>query len=84
MVCGKKKFILGLLKQVADSFVSVMGRHCEVAVRDLTMLENSLIYLAGKVTKKAWISDYRRGPEKAAPGRQSSGRFTQLPDQYRG
>jgi predicted transcriptional regulator YheO len=48
----EKEFILGLLKQVADSFVSVVGRHCEVAVHDLTMLEKSLIYIAGNVTKR--------------------------------
>jgi predicted transcriptional regulator YheO len=49
---GEKEFILGMLRQVADSMVSFWGRHCEVAVHDLTRLEKSLVYIAGDVTKR--------------------------------
>ena len=49
---GEKEFILDMLKQVADSIVNFWGRHCEVAVHDLTRLEKSLVYIAGDVTKR--------------------------------
>ena len=49
---GEKEVILGMLKQVADSIVSFWGRHCEVAVHDLTRLDRSLVYIAGDVTKR--------------------------------
>lgn len=49
---GEKEVILGMLKQVADSIVSFWGRHCEVAVHDLTQLEKSLVHIAGDVTKR--------------------------------
>lgn len=49
---GEKEFILGMLKRVADVIASFWGRHCEVAVHDLTRLETSLVYIAGDVTKR--------------------------------
>jgi predicted transcriptional regulator YheO len=49
---GEKEFILGMLRKVADSIVGFWGRHCEVAVHDLTRLEKSLVYIAGDVTKR--------------------------------
>ncbi len=48
----EKEFILGILRQVADSMVGFWGRPCEVAVHDLTRLEKSLVYIAGEVTRR--------------------------------
>jgi predicted transcriptional regulator YheO len=48
----EKKFILDMLKQVADAIVNFWGRQCEVAVHDLSRLEKSLVYIAGDVTKR--------------------------------
>jgi 2-iminobutanoate/2-iminopropanoate deaminase len=41
---AEKEFILGLLKQVADSYVSVVGRH-EAAEADLTHVVKTTIFL---------------------------------------
>jgi predicted transcriptional regulator YheO len=48
----EKEIILKVLRQVADGFVSFWGNRCEVAVHDLTILDKSLVYLAGAVTQR--------------------------------
>jgi len=48
----EKEKIIAMLRPVADAFVAMIGRSCEVAIHDLTMLQSSLVYLAGNVTKR--------------------------------
>jgi len=49
---NEKEKIIAMLRPVADAFVAMIGRGCEVAIHDLTMLQSSLVYLAGDVTKR--------------------------------
>ncbi len=48
----EKAHIIENLKGVADTLVETFGKNCEVAVHDLSVLQKSLVYLAGSVTKR--------------------------------
>lgn len=57
---ANNKFIINMLKQIADNLVNTFGPNCEVAIHDLSKLRHSLIYMAGNVTNRklgAPISD---------------------------
>lgn len=46
----EKECIFINLQRMADAVVSLLGKNCEACVHDLTLLENSLVYIQGDVT----------------------------------
>jgi hypothetical protein len=70
----EKKLILGLLKQGCRFVCQRHGAPLRGG-RPRPDHAGKIAYLYCRECdkKKAWISDYRHSPEKAAPGRQSSG-----------
>jgi predicted transcriptional regulator YheO len=48
----QRELIFTLLKQMADAIVKTFSRSCEVAVHDLSNLSESLVYIAGDVTRR--------------------------------
>jgi len=51
MSMNDKKFILDMLRKLADTIVSIFNKNCEVVIHDTTNLKNSLVYSTGNVTK---------------------------------
>ncbi len=49
---NEKRLIFSILKQVGDTIVKTFNRNCEVVVHDLSKLQESLIYIAGDVTRR--------------------------------
>ena len=48
----EKESILNNLQKIADAIVSLLGKNCEACIHDLTLLENSLVYIQGDVTHR--------------------------------
>lgn len=48
----EKESIFNNLKRIADAVVCLLGKNCEACIHDLTLLENSLIYIQGDVTHR--------------------------------
>jgi predicted transcriptional regulator YheO len=46
----EKECIFINLQRIADAVVSLLGKNCEACIHDLTLLENSLVYIQGDVT----------------------------------
>ncbi len=46
----EKESIFKNLQRMADAVVSLLGKNCEACIHDLTLLENSLVYIQGNVT----------------------------------
>lgn len=47
---NEKECIFMNLQRMADAVVSLLGKNCEACIHDLTLLENSLVYIQGDVT----------------------------------
>ncbi len=46
----QKEHIFSNLQRIVDAVVSLLGKNCEACIHDLTLLENSLVYIQGDVT----------------------------------
>ena len=48
----EKECLFKNLYRMADAIVTMFGHHCEACVHDLTLLQHSLVYIAGDVTHR--------------------------------
>lgn len=48
----EKESVFINLQRIADAVVSLLGKNCEACIHDLTLLENSLVYIQGDVTHR--------------------------------